>query len=84
METFWVAVDELITCLIAHLPRLSSGSRFRIADTDGRTHGGQIAVCHSHKLCVPLARDVYEGTDAIRSVHETFLFCLGDNVDSSA
>ncbi|CDD13760.1 unknown [Parabacteroides merdae CAG:48] len=82
METFWVAVDELITCLIAHLHVFHPVVVFRIADTDGRTHD-QSGVPF-HKLCVQVGTMCMEGTDAIRSVHEAFLFCLGDNVDSSA
>ena len=76
METFGVAVDELVTCLIAHL------HVFRIVDTDGRTHDQSCMPLH--KLCVQVGTMCVEGTDAVRSVHEVFLFRLGDNVDCSA
>ena len=73
---------NIITCLIAHLHVFHPVVVFRIADTDGRTHD-QSGVPF-HKLCVQVGTMCMEGTDAIRSVHEAFLFCLGDNVDSSA
>ena len=82
METFGVAVDELVTCLIAHLHVFHPVVVFRIVDTDGRTHDQSCMPLH--KLCVQVGTMCVEGTDAVRSVHEVFLFRLGDNVDCSA
>ena len=74
METFWVAVDELITCLIAHLHVFHPVVVFRIADTDGRTHD-QSGVPF-HKLCVQVGTMCMEGTDAMKLFFSAWVIML--------
>ena len=81
METFWVAVDELITCLIAHLHVFHPVVVFRIADTDGRTHDQPRTPFH--KLRIQIGTMCMKGTDTVGGIQEIRLFRFGNDIDST-
>ena len=79
METFWIAIDKLITCFITHLYVFHPVIVLGIVDAGGRANDQ--SGMPFDKLSVQVGAMGMERTDAVRSIHEVLLFRLGNDVD---
>ena len=82
METFGIAIDKPIACLVTHLHIFHPVIVFRIVDANGRTHNQTCALFH--KLRIQVGAVCMKGTNTVRCIQEVLLLRLGYNVDGTA
>ena len=82
METFGIAIDELVASLVTHLNILHPVVIFRIVDANGRTHNQACALFH--KLCIQVGTVCMKGTNTVRCIQKVLLLRLSNNVDGTA